>query len=196
MLGHIEDYCEKLYSIDSDDGIRLRGSGLRVDKQCSTGSGVHKLRDGGASVSVPFSVTNPNGNGNSVTVQSKAADTKLLANLLRNPLLMRQLTNINVSDTNQINEDTTLEENIEAIIGNNLKQSRELNDTVEHLTEVSQPYQATADVNNPKSTHDSNNNISQLLHDSNSNTSAPMEINQISKHFLLVALGSQARQEQ
>jgi hypothetical protein len=195
LLGHIEDYCEKLYSIDSDDGIRLWGPDFRVDKQRSNGSDVHKLRDGGASVSVPSSATNPNGNDNSVIVQSKAADTKMLANLLCNPHLMRQSTNINVSGTNQINEETILEENNEAIIGSKLKRSRELNDTAEHLAEVSQPHQVTADVSNPKSTHD-NNIISQLSHDSNSNTSAPMEINQIPKYFLSVAPGSQARREQ
>lgn len=47
MLGHIEDYCEKLYSVDSDDGTRFWGPELRVEKKHNNGGGgARRLRDG------------------------------------------------------------------------------------------------------------------------------------------------------
>jgi len=47
VLGHIEDYCDKLYSVDSDDGVRYRGPELHVEKLKNEGRGSRWLREEG-----------------------------------------------------------------------------------------------------------------------------------------------------
>lgn len=37
MLGHVEDYCERLFTLEEDDGHRLWGPDLRVEQRRNTG---------------------------------------------------------------------------------------------------------------------------------------------------------------
>lgn len=85
-LGHIEDYCEKLYSNESDDGTRLWGPELRVDRQHNTGGGRGAGRNSEASgvASVPAADKELN----AVNAASKTASSAMLARLLRNPQLI------------------------------------------------------------------------------------------------------------
>ncbi|MCI97859.1 hypothetical protein A2U01_0119160, partial [Trifolium medium] len=58
MLGHIEDYCDKLYSLQSDDGTRNWGPELRVVRQRNKGSGGARwLREEGKDWQPPSSET-------------------------------------------------------------------------------------------------------------------------------------------
>jgi len=115
MLGHIEDYCEKLYSVDSDDGTRFWGPERRVEKKRNNGDGASRLRDGGITIIAPASVTVTKCNGNS-------QNSGTLMNLLRNPNLMRQSNVVNVAVATpmiQTQEDQLMDENTYEIIANN-----------------------------------------------------------------------------
>lgn len=138
MLGHIEDYCEKLYSANSDDGTRIWGPELRVEKQRNHGGGdVNKLRDGGITITAPATVTVTKSNGqNEDSGVSNIPNSGALISLLRNPNLLRKskLDNAAAANSNaHTNDDQLMEENNEVFIANKTKRSREVISENRHI---------------------------------------------------------------
>ena len=130
MLGHIEDYCEKRYSLSSDDGIRIWGLELRVEKQRNNGGSANKLRDEGVTITTPTSVTVSKSNGhNAESGAANIPNSSTLMSLLRNPNLIRNSSAVNAAAANSIphtHDDQLMEENNEAVITNKTKWSREI----------------------------------------------------------------------
>jgi len=129
MLGHIEDYCEKLYSLSTDDGIRIWGPELRVEKQHNNGGGANKLRDEGITITAPTSVTVSKSNGqNAESGAANIPNFRALMSLLQNPNLICNSSAVNAAIANSIphTNDDQLMENNEAVITNKTKRSREI----------------------------------------------------------------------
>jgi len=129
LLGHIEDFGEKLYDLPEDDGTRLWGPELRVDKQCSSGGSTGKTVDSSGVATIPASVSVHTA-GNSSTLKESLITPKpaALANLLRNPNLKRTIKNAElVSEEFKNNHSELLQENHEAALSLKSKRSRMLN---------------------------------------------------------------------
>jgi len=98
MLGHIEDFCEKLYDLQEDDGTRLWGPELHADKQRSSGGGAGKNGDSKEVAAMATSVTvNTTSNNPALKESLNSPNSAALANLLRNPNLMRITKNSGLS---------------------------------------------------------------------------------------------------
>jgi hypothetical protein len=193
MLGHIEDYCEKLYAIAEDDGTRLWGPELRVERQNPTGGVSRKMKDsGGANSSAATVTVNTNSNGQSINVQSKPANPAALANLLRNPHLMRPIianekTGTEIKDTNK--EMLLQEENTEASLTVKPKRSRLFNDDDKTVTTGNQESSIHLSITKLDDTSAENHQtISTADH---GNTSTPMDVSKATS-FLSAEPGSQA----
>lgn len=128
---------------------------------------------------------------------TKTANSAALANLLRNPHLMRPSKLNNGENGNSINEELLQEDNEEQIINNKPKRSRGLNEVNQQIitfnhnsvpvvneTEIV-PTETNAPANHKSSTNDNN-------HVQHVGTTVPMEVSHSTMHFLSAEPGSQA----
>jgi len=120
-LGHIEDYCEKLYSLEVGDGTRLWGPEQRVDKQSNSGAGRgpgwKPEGSGATSTSSQSSVTEKG-------INELIPASKTVAQLLRNPQLILPQKGNNEIVKGDVNAAIIQEENNAAIITGKSKRSR------------------------------------------------------------------------
>lgn len=195
MLGHIEDYCEKLYSIDSDDGTRFWTPDLRVEKQNSS----HRQQASGIAIHSPMTVTVSSSQAQAINAESAVTKPVNLASLLRNPQLMRPPTINSQAVTNfkgKITDELLQEENSEASISIKAKRSRGINKIEQPMNFESQLPPILSATTNEKILADSptpqGNRAPTGNGDKNSVT--PMEVSQSSPSFLLAEPGSQACQ--
>jgi len=185
LLGHIEDYCEKLYAITDDDGTRLWGPELRVDKQCSSNGGCRRSAEINGAKLPSASVTECK-NGNALTTHAIVISPKpeALANLFRNPNLLRPKVVPNVTIA-RIDDEVLQEENNETPITIKSKRSRVSNPTDQQVIKSNQEHSISPINIDPK------NNNATISSNSTNGTSTPMDVSQ-NKAFLSAEPGSHA----
>jgi hypothetical protein len=190
LLGHIEDFCEKLYDLQEDDGTRLWGPDLRVDKQrSSSGSERNNTTSKVAATVLPSVTATPSVNSSTINETIIPPKPAALANLLRNPNLIRSVAKVGKAPTAIMsNHELVPEENDEVVLSSKLKRSRNLNAENQHVTDNKQPPIAAI-------TH-LNGTTSQSHQSPSSNSpkgdaSSPMDVSQPNP-FLSAEPGSQA----
>lgn len=176
-MGHIEDYYDKLYSVEADDGVRHWSPKLRVVQQRNSGKGSRWLREDGQDWSSPLvkvhqkvDITSGGiGNSNAKTLNSHsiAPKTVTLADLLKNPNLIRQ-TASNKHTHSSLHASTFMEEENAAVVSTNLKRSRNDLNGNNHLADSSQVPPMKSVITPSPSSKES----------SNSSSSSPMETSQ------------------
>jgi hypothetical protein len=183
LLGHIEDYCEKLYSMESDDGTRLWSSELRVEKSQRT---TRRQQE------PPVTVTVSSSKGLTVNAESSVTKSANLANLLRNPQLMRRPVNNDQAVTKAketIHSELLQEENSAAIISNKPKRSRGINDNEQQINSENQHNAKHLVASLPPTAN-------RTIPENNDNDSTtPMDVSKVSSPFLLAEPGFQACQQ-
>ncbi|RHN78166.1 putative transcription factor interactor and regulator CCHC(Zn) family [Medicago truncatula] len=190
-LGHIEDYCEKLYSVEADDGIRLWSSELRADRQKNTSGGARRNSVMGGATSASSTVSVTDTGVNAINTVSKTANPESLLQLLRNPHLMQPRLSVNAPKPNQ-NDEILQEENHESVIINNkAKRSRESTDNavINHDITVAISQNASSSANAINEVAEENSHSLNKVPD---NSASPMEVSQSVTHFLVAEPGSQA----
>jgi len=201
MLGHIEDYCEKLYSADEDDDTRLWGPELRVEKQRKNGGGgVRRQSESGGGAS-PIAVTVSNGNGCDINVPIKTANFAALEHLLRNPQLMRPAKINNGVISNSVNAELLQEENEEKIITSKPKRSRglnEVNQPINTINNKSSPAvnEAEIDATETSALADQKSSYHENTSASHECNHAPVEVSHSATHFLSAKPGFQTCRKQ
>lgn len=192
ILGHIEDYCDKLYAVESDDGIRHWGSEIRVENQKNSNKESRWLREEGQDWSPPSSSSDGIvevasdqtlvSHGNAL-FPSAHPKTVSLAELLKNPHLIRQSSKTIVTNSHITPHNATLnEEEVETVIQNNTKRSRT------ELTNVDSLKGNLAQSTNSQSSV--KNIVQPTLMEVVQNKSSP-----VTGHFLSAAPGSQGCRE-
>ena len=190
-LGHIEDYCEKLYSIESDDGTRLWGPELRVEKHKKTrgGGGTRRNPVHSSNISSPATVTVPGQGSTTLNAESKTIKSDKLAQLVRNPQLFLPQNSPNEKLKDNGNADIIEEENNLAIISSKPKRSRSANDENQGINVTLTQHTLPAEASHGTAHSEL---ISNNKPDSHDSKATPMDVTQSSTSFLSAEPGSQA----